>query len=343
MKENVCYNVQKTGRAIMQICFILRHPENFFFSIERVCHNLASEIRKVATVQYFTMPFASSFLGAPANLTLLPRNKDVIYHIVGDVAYASLGLPKKRTVVTYQDAVSLHRYSGLKRHILLEYFYRRPIQRAGAITTVSQFSKNELEKACGGLSRPVHLIHNPIDPIFFQAGPRDNNGHPRILQVGTTRHKNVDVTIKALAGIDSELHVVGTPEPYLVDLAQKEGVPVEWHTGINEQQLVDLYSSATLVTFASAYEGFGLPIIEAQAVGRPVITSRCCSLPEIAGDGALFVEPGNVEELRVAISQVLNDSALRKCLIDRGRRNVERFSLKRIAAEYMAIYRSLLN
>src|SRR2546421_7800646 len=57
--------------------------------------------------------------------------------LVGDVAYASLGLPKKRTVVTYQDAVSLHRYSGLKRRILLEYFYRRPIQRAGEIGRAS--------------------------------------------------------------------------------------------------------------------------------------------------------------------------------------------------------------
>jgi glycosyltransferase involved in cell wall biosynthesis len=327
----------------MQVCYILRHPETFFFSIERLCNVLAGEIQKKATVQYFTMPFSSSFLGAPANLTLLPRSKDMIYHIIGDVYYASLGLPKERTVITYHDAVLLHRFSGLKRRILLEYSYRRPIQRAGAITTVSQFSKTELENVCGGLSRVIHVIHNPVDPIFLRAEPSNNNGRPRILQVGTTRHKNVDVTIKALAGIDSELHVVGTPEPYLVELARKEGVPVEWHTKINEQQLVDLYSSATLVAFASSYEGFGLPIIEAQAVGRPVITSRCCSLPEVAGDGALYVEPGNVEELRAAIVRVLNDSALRKCLIDHGRRNIDRFSLERIAAEYLAVYRSLPN
>jgi glycosyltransferase involved in cell wall biosynthesis len=327
----------------MQVCYILRHPESFFFSIERLCRVLAGEVQKEATVEYFTMPFSSSMLGAPANLAALPKGKNTIYHIVGDVYYASLGLPRERTVVTYHDAVLLHRFSGLKKRILLEYSYRKPIARAGAVTVVSEFSKTELDKACGGLSRPVQVIHNPVDPIFSESTPINANGRPRVLQVGVTRHKNVDVTIQAMAGLDCELHVVGHPDASLTELAGRNSVPIEWHTGVTEQQLVDLYASATLVAFASSYEGFGLPIIEAQAVGRPVITSRCCSLPEVAGDGALFVEPGNVQELRAAIRQLLDDPDLRDLLVERGRRNVERFSLSRIAAEYLAVYRSLLN
>jgi glycosyltransferase involved in cell wall biosynthesis len=327
----------------MQICYILRHPETFFFSIERLCHVLAGEIRKTATVQYFTMPFSSSVLGAPANLTRLPRSKDTVYHIIGDVYYASLGLPKERTVITYHDAVLLHRLSGWKRRILLEYSYRKPVQRAGAITTVSHFSKAELENVCGGFSRPVHVIHNPVDPIFFRAIRNVPRGKPRILQVGTAPNKNVDVTIRALAGLESELHVVGRPEPHLVELARKERVSVQWHTGIDERKLVDLYASATLVTFASGYEGFGLPIIEAHAVGCPVITSTCCSLPEVAGDGALFVKPGDVDDLRAALVRMLGDSELRASLVERGRRNVERFGLARIAAQYRGVYESLCN
>lgn len=326
----------------MQICYILRHPEPFFFSIERICHILAAEVRKEANVQFFTMPFSSSMVGAPANLMLLPRSKKTVYHIIGDVYYASLGLPEERTVVTYQDAVLLHRLSGLKRRILLEYSYRKPIERAGAVTVVSEFSRTELEKACGSLGRPLHIVHNPIDPIF-QSRQASGGGRPRILQVGVTRHKNVDVTIKALAGMDCDLHVVGTPDAALVELARNENVPVQWHTGVNERQLVDLYASATLVAFASSYEGFGLPILEAQAVGRPVITSNCCSLPEVAGDGALFVEPGSADELRTAIRRILDDATLRASLVERGHRNVERFSLQKIAAEYCAIYKSLSN
>jgi glycosyltransferase involved in cell wall biosynthesis len=143
--------------------------------------------------------------------------------------------------------------------------------------------------------------------------------------------------------MDCDLHVVGTPDAALVELARNENVPVQWHTGVNERQLVDLYASATLVAFASSYEGFGLPILEAQAVGRPVITSNCCSLPEVAGDGALFVEPGSVDELRTAIRRILDDATLRASLVERGHRNVERFSLQKIAAEYCAIYKSLSN
>jgi glycosyltransferase involved in cell wall biosynthesis len=327
----------------MQVCYILRHPESFFFSIERLCRVLADEIQKDATVEFFTMPFSSSLLGAPANLAALPSDKNTIYHVIGDVHYAALALPKERTVVTFHDTVLLHRLSGLKRRILLEYSYRKPIARAGGVTTISQFSKAELDKACGGLNRPVHVIHNPVDPIFSESSPVNTNGRPRVLQIGATPHKNVDVTIQAMAGLDCELHVVGQPNPSLTELARRNSVPIEWHTEITEQQLVDLYASATLVAFASSYEGFGLPIVEAQAVGRPVITSRCCSLPEVAGDGALFVEPGNVQELCAAIRKLLDDSDLRASLIERGRRNVERFSVPRIAAEYLAVYRSLLN
>jgi glycosyltransferase involved in cell wall biosynthesis len=259
------------------------------------------------------------------------------------VHYAALALPKERTVVTFHDTVLLHRLSGLKRRILLEYSYRKPIARAGEVTTISQFSKSELDRACGGLNRCVRVIHNPVDPIFSESSPVNANGRPRVLQIGSTPHKNLDVTIRAMAGLDSELHVVGQPNPSLTELARRNSVPIEWHTGVTEQQLVDLYASATLVAFASSYEGFGLPIVEAQAVGRPVITSRCCSLPEVAGDGAMFVEPGNVQELRAAIRQLLDDPDLRDLLVERGRRNVERFSVPRIAAEYLAVYRALLN
>ncbi len=327
----------------MQVCYILRHPEAHFHSIERLCHVLTSAMQNQAEVSTYTMPFASSILGAPANLLRLPRLPNTIYHIIGDVYYAALALPLERTVVTYHDAVVLRRLSGLKRRLVLEYSYRKPIEGAGAVTTISQFAKSELEKTCGGLNRQVHVVHNPADPIFTGIASHPAKGRPRILQVGSIPHKKVDIVIKALAGIDCDLHIVGCPERHLSELAAALGVRVEWHTGVEDRELVDLYATATLVTFASAYEGFGLPIIEAQAVGCPVITSTCCSLPEVAGDGALFVEPGNVKALSSAVRRVLGDPALRNCLVERGRRNVERFNVQRIAAEYLAVYQSLLN
>jgi glycosyltransferase involved in cell wall biosynthesis len=327
----------------MHVCYILRHPETHFYSMERLCHVLAGAMQNHAEVSIYTMPFASSVLGAPANLLRLPRKPRTIYHIIGDVHYAALALPRERTVVTYHDAVSLHRLSGLRRHLVLEYSYRKPIECAGAVTTISQFAKSELEKACGSLNRPVHVVHNPADPVFAGIRSRPAKGRPRILQVGCVPHKNADVVIEALAGMDCDLHIVGFPEKHLRQLASAQGVRVEWHSGVADRELVELYATATLVTFASAYEGFGLPIIEAQAVGCPVIASTCCSLPEVAGDGALFVEPNDVDALRSAVRRLLDDLTLRRDLIERGRRNVARFDAQTIASEYLAIYKSLLN
>ncbi len=76
-------------------------------------------------------------------------------------------------MVTYHDTVSLYRLAGLRRYLVLEYSYRKPIERAAAVTTISQFAKSELEKACGGLNRQVHVVHNPADPIFLQNQNRE--------------------------------------------------------------------------------------------------------------------------------------------------------------------------
>lgn len=335
--------MQPAARHAVQVCYILRHPEPHFYSIERLCHVLASEMQRKVDVRTHTLPFASSILGAPANLFRLPKTPGTIYHVIGDVYYTALALPKERTVVTFHDAVLLHRLSGLKRYLLLEYSYRRPLQRAGAVTTVSQFAKSELARACGDLARPVHVVPNPVDPAFDWVEPPPRRARPCVLQVGSAAHKNLDVVIRALAGLNCDLEIVGLPEARFSKLARELSVPIRWHASVTDRELLDLYAAATLVTFASSYEGFGLPILEAQAVGRPVITSRCCSLPEVAGDGALFVEPRNVFELRSAIQRLLGDPALVLELVERGRRNVQRFSRERIVAQYFALYESLLN
>ena len=90
--------------------------------------------------------------------------------------------------------------------------------------------------------------------------------------------------------------------------------------------------------FASTYEGFGLPILEAQATGRPVVTSNLGSMPEAAGDGALMVDPFSVEAIRAAVTSIMARSDLRSSLIERGLANVRRFQPREIAQQYARIY-----
>jgi glycosyltransferase involved in cell wall biosynthesis len=102
-----------------------------------------------------------------------------------------------------------------------------------------------------------------------------------------------------------------------------------------------LYSHADLFVFPSVYEGFGMPVLEAMACGAPVLTSNRTALPEVAGDAALLVNPGDAEELAGAMIRVLGDSALRDNLRAKGFERVKQFTWERAAHQTMAMYREL--
>ena len=94
-----------------------------------------------------------------------------------------------------------------------------------------------------------------------------------------------------------------------------------------------------MISFCSLLEGFGLPILEAQATGRPVITSNLSSMPEVAGNGALLVDPYDVNAIRKGILRIIQDGALRENLIVKGLENVKRFSPQKVADAYVELYR----
>ncbi len=110
---------------------------------------------------------------------------------------------------------------------------------------------------------------------------------------------------------------------------------------LTDAELAEAYRRCDMVVFASLYEGFGLPILEAQATGRPVITSNISAMPEAAGDGALFVDPYSVESIREAVLRIKNEPQLREQLVRKGLENVERFRAAAVAARYAEIYRKL--
>jgi glycosyltransferase involved in cell wall biosynthesis len=101
------------------------------------------------------------------------------------------------------------------------------------------------------------------------------------------------------------------------------------------------YESAAAFVFPSRHEGFGLPPLEAMACGTPVVTSNVSSLPEVAGDAAMLVNPGNVFDIARGIREVLTDEPLRAELIRRGRAQAARFSWERSAREVLEIYQDV--
>jgi len=112
---------------------------------------------------------------------------------------------------------------------------------------------------------------------------------------------------------------------------------------INDDEMPLLYSLAEICIYPSIYEGFGLPILEAQACGCPVITSNVSSMPEIAGKGALLVNPYSVEDIINAMKSVIKDKKLRGKLIKEGYKNVKKFSWKKYARKILKICEEVYN
>ena len=144
-------------------------------------------------------------------------------------------------------------------------------------------------------------------------------------QRGTRDAKEEDLRLT-----DLKLKTTAGSEPAVCELGR-----------LTDLELVEAYRRCDMVVFASLYEGFGLPILEAQAMGRPVITSNFGAMKEAAGDGALLVDPYSVEAIREAVLRIKREPALREDLIAKGLRNAERFRAEAVAARYGELYRNL--
>jgi glycosyltransferase involved in cell wall biosynthesis len=166
-----------------------------------------------------------------------------------------------------------------------------------------------------------------------------------------TPHKNLPRLIEAFAQLQAK-----HPDLYLVLAGKKDanykriardtkdkGIEQVVFTGfVTDGQLRWLYEHCAAYIFPSLSEGFGLPGLEAMANGAPVVSSNATSLPEVQGDAAHYFNPENVDDMAKAINAVLTKPELRKTLIERGRKQVAKFSWKRMAEQTLAVYKQVL-
>ncbi|MDX2133693.1 MAG: glycosyltransferase family 1 protein [Saprospiraceae bacterium] len=267
-----------------------------------------------------------------------------IYHITGDVHFLALATPGARTVVTVHDCNFLRLYYGWARQVIKKLWLDWPVRHAAIVVAVSEATRQEVIAFTGCRPEKVLVIPSAIPrqfkPVPYPAGRQD--ALPCVLHIGTAPNKNLEGHVQALRDIPCRLLILGRLTEAQQTLLEASGIAYENRFDLSDDSMQEVYAQCDLLLFASTAEGFGMPILEAQTVGRPVVTANCSSMPEVAGDGACLVNPFDPADIRKGVLKVLQDPAYRRELIDAGLLNVGRFQPEAAAVQYERIYRSLM-
>jgi len=264
--------------------------------------------------------------------------------------------------MTIHDLIPLvfpHHY-GWQHALYYKYIVRRALQRSERILTGSHSSKSDLMRYFNLDESKIAMTDYGVDDRFKPddtgisreavAKKFDVKGTYILSVVNKKPHKNVMTLIKAFqkriprSVISYQLVIVGISRELVQnDISDGENRDIIFLPQVTDDQLITLYQAASLFVLPTLYEGFGLPVLEAMACGTPVITSNVSSLPEVAGDAAILVDPNNIDELSQAIYNVLADSALQKELRGKGIYQARRFSWKETAQQTLRVYEEVLS
>jgi len=327
----------------MKVIFFHRKPRpNFNFSVENLFHQIREALPKnvdweVRQLRFYSQGFLKRLFIC---LEAAWRQKG-INHVTGDINFIAIFLRKRKTVLTILDVGFMKHKSKLARMILQLFWIVLPVKRAGVITTISQSTKDELLKYVDINPSLIKVIYVPISTSFVPLPKKFNKQKPVILQIGTKPNKNVLRLVQALRGISCKLEIVGEIGPELVGALEASPIDYTASKNLSQQELLEKYKSADILSFVSTYEGFGMPIAEGNAIGRVVVTSNILSMPEVAGNAAHLVDPFDVQSIRNGILKVISDDVYREQLIERGYQNHLRFDVQRIAQQFAEIYESM--
>jgi glycosyltransferase involved in cell wall biosynthesis len=295
------------------------------------------------------------------------RNEPVLHitqpgyaHVPGREALA-------RSIVTVHDIIPLLAWKGLirgicsKKHPRLAAYSLSHLKYAYKIIAISENTKKDLVKYLGLPEENIKVIYFGIDDEFMRERIsskeelRHNLGLPGketkiVLIAGREVHKNHLTCLHVMSILEKKYGKA-------IQMVKFGGAYPEWDDYIKEVDLkndvisinecldiarvADLYNCSDLLLFPSDYEGFGLPPVEAMACGLPVISSNAASLPEAVGSAALVSEADDIEGLAYNALRVLENEDLRATMIEKGFRNIRRFSWQKNVEETAMLYREI--
>lgn len=312
------------------------------YSVENIYENVRKELKDRVEIKKIECKYESNGIFKRLYNTISAATKQAnVNHITGDVNYLNLFFHKNKNIVTILDCGLLEERKGFKFKFYKFLWFTLPIKRAKYIVAISQATKDELLKYVKCDPDKIKVIYVPISSIFNRADKEFDKNKPVILHIGTAPNKNLSRLIKALPGLTCKLVIIGKlSNDDLNNLAENK-IEYDNFVNITDEEVFKQYKICDMLAFVSTYEGFGMPIVEANTVGRPVITSNVYSMPEVADNASLLVNPYNIDEIRNGILKIINDHNYRINLVDKGYKNINRFSKEQIANEYFELYKAI--
>ena len=326
-----------------KVLFIERQSDGLL-SIEKVFREIAAKLSPDKYDSAFQrLPFGNRLGGVVRNLIFFRHGHADVFHVTGHIHYIALLLPPDRTLLTVHDLRFLYNRNRLKRYVLKKLFLDLPIKRLKYVTAVSRATQEEIVRYTACPADKIRLIDNPLQNYLVPGNKQPfRENCPTILQVGTMENKNLPNLARALEGMDCRLRIIGKLDDRQRRALDKSKISYENESDLNDTEMRKAYESADIVTFCSTYEGFGLPIIEAQALSTPVVASDISPLREVSGGAACLVDPHDPSAIRAGIFKVISDATYRQELVRSGLVNVRRFDPRLIAVRYENLYDEIL-
>jgi glycosyltransferase involved in cell wall biosynthesis len=271
------------------------------------------------------------------------RDRKGINHMTGGPHYFLISIPHCHNVLTIHDLVLLGNTKNVIKRTIFKYlWFKIPLACSDAVTCISEKVRREVLDEFKINPQKVFTVYNPVDTIFSYVPYNFNKQNPRILQIGTGWNKNLGRVIDALNGITCKLIIIGDISMDIITKLKCNEIDYENYCNISDKDIFNEYRKCDIVSFPSLYEGFGMPIIEGQTVGRPVLTSDLNPMKEISKGIACMVDPFDVNSIREGFLRLINDEKYRTNLITIGVENAKRFDKNIIAEQYEKIYNSIL-
>ncbi|MGD2169755.1 MAG: glycosyltransferase family 1 protein [Chlamydiota bacterium] len=274
-----------------------------------------------------------------------------------------LPIRAKKKVVTIHDVYHLAHLNTLsfQEKLYAQWMYKRAAHSSDQVITDSVFSLNELLKYTKVPKKKVTVISCAVDVELFkpatdillnQVIQNYKIDFPFFLYVGNQKpHKNLKNLILAFQKQDLEHHLVilgnkkNLKNAFSCETVIQDKFKHKIHVieGVKDHELPVFYQMATALVFPSFYEGFGLPVLEAMAVGCPVIASKAASIPEVGGEAAMYFDPHDPSELSTKLKILSFNKDLQKNLIDKGKKQIQNFSWEKAAKEHIKLFEGLLS